>query len=195
MEIWIATNNQKKALEYQKIFSPYDIKVKTLIDLENEINIEETSDTYEGNAILKAQTLADMFDTTWLADDSGFEVDALDKEPGVYSARFLGEKTTYEVKNQYIIDKLKDEKNRKCRFVCVIALCKKNKKPELFRGEVEGLVSFKIEGENGFGYDPIFYYPSLNKTFSQLSESKKNEISHRGLACRKLMNYLNENII
>ncbi len=195
MELWIATQNEHKIKEYKALLEPLGYTVKTLLDLEKIIDIEETGNTFEENAILKAQTLANQYKTTWLADDSGFEVDALDKAPGIFSARFMGEETSYKVKNQAILDQIEHASDRTCRYVCVLAICGADMDPLLFRGETEGAVAFEASGDNGFGYDPIFYYPDFGKTFAQVSDEEKNSVSHRGKACQLLVEYLNENSI
>jgi len=134
-----------------------------------------------------------------LADDSGLEVDAMDKAPGIYSARFLGENTSYDIKNQYILDKLKDVKqeDRSARFVCVIACAMPNGEILTKRATIEGYIGYKITGSNGFGYDPIFWVPEFHNTLAQLSLEQKNRISHRGKALiemrEELRKRLNEN--
>ncbi len=192
MELWIATQNKHKIDEYKSMLEPLGYQIKTLLDLEEVIDIDETGETFEENAVLKAESLSKRFKTTWISDDSGFEVDALDKKPGVYSARYLGYDTSYKVKNQTILDQIEGTDNRSCRFVCVVALAVYGEKTIFFRGETEGRVAEKITGENGFGYDPIFHYPPLNKTFGEVTEKEKNKVSHRAKACQKLMEYLNE---
>ena len=125
-----------------------------------------------------------------ISDDSGLEIDALNKEPGVYSARYLGHDTSYEIKNQNLIERVADQADRTCRFVCAIALARPDKPTEVFEGTVEGTVAFAPSGNKGFGYDPIFFYPPLGKTLAEASEEEKNEVSHRGKAMRLLMEYL-----
>jgi XTP/dITP diphosphohydrolase len=129
-----------------------------------------------------------------LADDSGLEVDYLDKAPGIYSARFLGEDTSYDVKNRYIIDKLADAKDeeRSARFVCAICCAKPDGTSFTTRGTIEGRIGYEIAGENGFGYDPIFYLPEYGKTTAELSPEQKNAISHRGRALTQMKLKLDE---
>jgi XTP/dITP diphosphohydrolase len=129
-----------------------------------------------------------------LADDSGLEVDYLDKAPGIYSARFLGEDTSYDVKNRYIIDKLADAKDeeRSARFVCAICCAKPDGTSFTTRGTIEGQIGYEIAGENGFGYDPIFYLPEYGKTTAELSPEQKNAISHRGRALTQMKLKLDE---
>ena len=134
-------------------------------------------------------TIAKIVNKPVLADDSGLEVDALDKQPGVYSARFLGHDTSYDIKNQYIIDAVKG-KDRGARFVCAMALCRPDQQPILIEEYFDGEIYDKIEGENGFGYDPIFYVPELHKTSAQLTLEEKNQYSHRAKALKKLYTIL-----
>lgn len=191
MEIYIVTGNKHKLQEFKSILEPLGYIVKNIEDINNEIIENGTS--FEENAIIKAKYMSDKYNITCIADDSGFEVDALNKEPGIYSARYLGHDTSYDIKNNSIIKKVKNSTDRTCRFVCVIALVTLNKEVITFKGVVEGKVAYKIEGKNGFGYDPIFYYPPFNATFANVSESMKNSVSHRGQAIRKLVEYLEKN--
>ena len=182
--IWIATNNAHKVEEFQAMLK--DCEVKCLKDLDHKINIIEDGTTFEENALIKARTLFNELHEPVISDDSGLEVDAMDKKPGVYSARFLGEDTSYDIKNQYIIDQV-EGKTRTARYVCVIAYIDENGEEHVYRGECEGLIHDKLEGENGFGYDPIFYYPPFNTTLANVSEEKKNSVSHRGIALEKFL--------
>ena len=144
----------------------------------------QDGDTFEENAIIKAKTIADITGTIVIADDSGLEVDYLDKAPGVYSARYMGEDTPYTVKNNHIIELLKDARGveRSARFVCVIACVMPDGNVITTRGTIEGQIGYEEKGENGFGYDPIFYLPEKGCTTAELSPEDKNEISHRGRA-------------
>ena len=163
-----------------------NIEVLSMKDVLNEeIDIEETGTTFKENALIKASTIAKIVNKPVLADDSGLEVDALDKQPGVYSARFLGHDTSYDIKNQYIIDALKD-KDRTARFVCAMALVIPGQEPIIIEETMEGLINDKIEGENGFGYDPIFYFPPCKMTSAMMSMEEKNKHSHRAKALKKL---------
>ena len=182
--IWIATNNAHKVEEFQAMLK--DCEVKCLKDLDHKINIIEDGTTFEENALIKARTLFNEHMNQLLAMILGLEVDAMDKKPGVYSARFLGEDTSYDIKNQYIIDQV-EGKTRTARYVCVIAYIDENGEEHVYRGECEGLIHDKLEGENGFGYDPIFYYPPFNTTLANVSEEKKNSVSHRGVALEKFL--------
>ena len=189
-EIWIATTNQHKVQEFQAMFQERNIVVKSMLDLEEKFEIEETGTTFEENAIIKAEALSALLQLPVIADDSGFVVDALDGEPGIHSARYLGHDTSYSYKNNVILERMRGITDRSCRFICVIALAKPNQKTRVFTGIIEGEVAHNIAGSQGFGYDPIFYVSELNKNLSQLSEIEKNAISHRGQACELLMEYI-----
>ena len=191
-EIIVASTNQGKIKEIKAMLKDIDIEVLSMKDvLEQELEIEETGTTFKENALIKAQTIANIVNKTVLADDSGLEVDALDKQPGIYSARFLGADTSYNIKNQYIIDALKD-KERTARFVCAMALVIPGQEPILIEETMEGLINDKIEGANGFGYDPIFYFPPCQMTSAMMSMEEKNKYSHRAKALKKLYTILKE---
>ena len=191
-EIVVASTNEGKIKEIKAMLNQINIKVKSLNDVfDHEIDIEENGKTFKENALIKAQTICDMIHIPTLADDSGLEVDALDGAPGIYSARFLGYDTSYDVKNQYIIDAVKG-KERGARFVCAMALCIPDEEPILIEEYFNGEIYDHIEGENGFGYDPIFYVPELKKTSATLTMEEKNQLSHRGKALRKLYEILKE---
>lgn len=191
-ELIVATTNQGKLKEIRKMLKDIDIEVLSMNDVLNQpINIEENGSTFKENAYIKAKTISDLVNKPVLADDSGLEVDALDKQPGIYSARFLGEDTSYDIKNQYIIDALKG-KERTARFVCAMALVIPGQEPILIEETMEGLINDKIEGENGFGYDPIFYFPPCKMTSAMMSMEEKNKHSHRGKALKKLYSILKE---
>ena len=191
-EIIVASTNQGKIKEIKAMLKDIDIEVLSTKDvLEQELEIEETGTTFKENALIKAQTIANIVNKPVLADDSGLEVDALDKQPGIYSARFLGADTSYNIKNQYIIDALKD-KERTARFVCALALVIPGQEPILIEETMEGLINDKIEGANGFGYDPIFYFPPCQMTSAMMSMEEKNKYSHRAKALKKLYTILKE---
>ena len=191
-EIIVASTNQGKIKEIKAMLKDIDIEVLSMKDvLEQELEIEETGTTFKENALIKAQTIANIVNKPVLADDSGLEVDALDKQPGIYSARFLGSDTSYNIKNQYIIDALKD-KERTARFVCALALVIPGQEPILIEETMEGLINDKIEGANGFGYDPIFYFPPCQMTSAMMSMEEKNKYSHRAKALKKLYTILKE---
>ena len=191
-EIIVASTNQGKIKEIKAMLKDIDIEVLSMKDvLEQELEIEETGTTFKENALIKAQTIANIVNKPVLAADSGLEVDALDKQPGIYSARFLGADTSYNIKNQYIIDALKD-KERTARFVCAMALVIPGQEPILIEETMEGLINDKIEGANGFGYDPIFYFPPCQMTSAMMSMEEKNKYSHRAKALKKLYTILKE---
>ena len=191
-EIIVASTNQGKIKEIKAMLKDIDIEVLSMKDvLEQELEIEETGTTFKENALIKAQTIANIVNKPVLADDSGLEVDALDKQPGIYSARFLGADTSYNIKNQYIIDALKD-KERTARFVCAMALVIPGQEPILIEETMEGLINDKIEGANGFGYDPIFYFPPCQMTSAMMSMEEKNKYSHRAKALKKLYTIFTE---
>lgn len=191
-EIIVASTNEGKIKEIRAMLSEIGIDVKSIKDVfEEEIEIEENGQTFQENALIKAQTICEMIDKPTLADDSGLEVDAMDGAPGIYSARFMGHDTSYDIKNQYIIDAVKG-KERGARFVCAMALCIPDEEPILIEEYFDGEVYDHIEGENGFGYDPIFYVPELKKTSAQLSLEEKNQYSHRAKALKKLYQILKE---
>lgn len=192
-EIVVASSNEGKIKEICSMLSDISIEAKSLKDIGQDIEIEETGKTFKENALIKAKTVCDIIHKPVLADDSGLEVKALDGAPGIYSARFLGHDTSYDIKNQYIIDAVKD-KDRTARFVCAMALCIPDEEPIIIEEYFNGEINDCIEGENGFGYDPIFYVPELGQTSAQISPDKKNQISHRGKALRKLYNILKERL-
>ena len=177
-QIMLATANAHKAEEFAAMLKPLGYTVKTLLDLEEDIEIEETGTSFEENALIKARVIHERLGIEVIADDSGLAVNALDGAPGIYSARFMGRDTSYEVKNQYIIDQCKDVNDRGCQFVCAIAYVTADGREYVFTGVVEGLVAEHIEGEGGFGYDPMFYYPPYKTTLANVSEEQKNKVSH-----------------
>lgn len=194
--IIIATSNEGKMDDIRAILKDVEIELVSLKDLGLSPDIEENGVTFEENAIIKAKKVMELTNEVVLADDSGIEVDYLDKAPGVYSARFLGEKTSYTIKNQYIINQLSDvsEEERSARFICAIACAFPNGEVITRRGTIEGYISKEICGSNGFGYDPIFYVPEFKCTTAEMSAEQKNEISHRGKALRAMkaviLNYI-----
>jgi len=191
-EIVIASTNEGKIKEIKAMLNEINIDVKSIKDVfDQDIEIEENGKTFQENALIKAQTICDMIHLPTLADDSGLEVDAMNGEPGIYSARFMGHDTSYDIKNQYIIDAVKG-KERGARFVCAMALCIPNEEPILIEEYFNGEINDKIEGENGFGYDPIFYVPELKKTSASLTLDEKNQYSHRAKALKKLYQILKE---
>ena len=189
-QIMLATANAHKAEEFAAMLKPLGYTVKTLLDLKEAIEIEETGTSFEENALIKVRVIHERLGIEVIADDSGLAVNALDGAPGIYSARFMGRDTSYDVKNQYIIDQCKDVKDRGCQFVCAIAYVTADGREYVFTGVVEGLVAEHIEGEGGFGYDPMFYYPPYKTTLANVSEEQKNKVSHRGRALAKLIAFM-----
>lgn len=191
-QIIFATQNQGKVKEIKKILEDLPVEVLTMGEVGLDMEIEENGITFEENAAIKAETLAKFTDALVLADDSGLEIDCLNKAPGVYSARYLGKDTPYSEKNQIILDKLADvpREERTARFVCVIAAAMKGKETVTTRGTIEGYIGYEARGENGFGYDPIFYVEGTELSTSELTPEVKNEISHRGKALRDMKAYI-----
>ncbi len=183
-KIIFATSNEGKMKEIREILKDLEIELLSLKDAGLDLEIEENGTTFEENAIIKAKYVMELTGEMVLADDSGLEVDYMDKAPGVYSARFLGENTSYDIKNQYIIDQLVTarQEERSARFVCVIAFAVPDSGIMTRRAEIEGVIGKEIVGGNGFGYDPIFFLPEYQCTTAQLSPEQKNAISHRGKA-------------
>ncbi len=186
--ILFATSNEGKMKEVRMILADLGMPVLSLKEAGIQVDIVEDGKSFEENAVIKVKALRPFTDGIILADDSGLEVDALDKRPGIYSARFMGEDTSYEVKNRAIIDAVKDvpEEKRTARFVCVIAASMPDGTILTSRGTIEGRIAHEPAGEEGFGYDPIVYVPELRKTTAELSPMQKNEISHRGKALREM---------
>lgn len=193
LEIVIASNNPHKIKEYEEMFSSYSIKVLSPKELGIDIDPNESGTTFKENSLIKALAFAKCTNKCVLADDSGLSVDALDGFPGIYSARFAKEEGGNKEANLKIIEMLKDKNNRNASFNCVITLVNLNKNPLVFIGKCQGKILEKIEGEEGFGYDPIFYSNEAKTSFGLASEEIKNTYSHRALALKQLLNYLKEN--
>lgn len=192
-KIVFATNNQNKIRELSDILSKQtgfdSFKLYSLNDVNVRLDIEETGSSYEENAMLKAMYVAQKTaGYVVVADDSGLEIEALNNEPGVFSARYMGENVSYEIKNNSLIDRLNrtNTDNREARFVCALAIVFENGTKETVRAEWNGEISDKIVGEDGFGYDPIFYLREYDMTAAQLSTDLKNKLSHRAKAFQKL---------
>ncbi len=184
-KIIVATGNEGKMNEIRQILGKENIVFSSLKDEDlQDVQIIEDGKTFEENAVIKARKISDITGRMVLADDSGLEVDYLDKAPGVYSARYLGEDTPYSVKNNHIIKLLEgvEDEKRTARFVCVIACAFPDGRTITTRGIIEGRVGYEEKGENGFGYDPIFYVPDFGCTTAELSPEEKNKVSHRGKA-------------
>ena len=217
-KIIFATGNKDKMREIREIMADCDVEIYSMKEAGINIDIVEDGDTFEANSTIKAKAISDYIsgkgmseeqkDDSWkavsekykgaivLADDSGLEIDYLNKEPGVYSARYMGEDTPYTVKNNHIIELLKDVEgdDRSARFVCVIACVFPDGRSFTCRGVVEGQIGYSEKGENGFGYDPIFYVPEFGCTTAELSEEQKNAVSHRGKALEKMREILKESV-
>lgn len=193
-EIIVASTNNGKIREIRAMLEDIGIAVKSIKDvLGYNPDIEETGQTFIENAIIKAETVEKMIQKPVLADDSGLVVDALDGQPGIYSSRWMGEDTSYDIKNQKIIDLVNASgKPRTARFVCAMALSVPSEKTITIEETFEGEIYDHIAGENGFGYDPIFYFPPLKKTSAEMSLEEKNEHSHRAKALKKLYKILKE---
>lgn len=183
-KIIFATGNQGKMREIREILGDMDVEIQSMKEAGIELDIVEDGSTFEENAIIKAKAVAEHTDAIVLADDSGLEIDYLGGEPGIYSARYLGEDTSYRIKNQNLIDRLEGvpEAERTARFVCAIAAVMPDGEVITTHGVIEGTIAHEEKGANGFGYDPIFYVPEYHCTTAQLSDEQKNEISHRGKA-------------
>ena len=179
-----ATTNEGKMKEIRMILADLGMEILSLKDLNICVDIEENGETFEENAIIKAKAICELTGEMVLADDSGLEVDYMDKAPGVYSARYLGEDTPYSVKNKTIIDNLKDAKGeeRSARFVCAIAAAFPDGRVLTTQATIEGYIGFEERGTNGFGYDPLLYVPEYDMTTGQMEPEMKNKISHRGKA-------------
>jgi len=190
-DIVIASSNKNKIREFKEMLEPHGYHVLSLSDLDYKIDIEENGTTFKENAIIKAKTISEEYHIMAIADDSGIEIEALDNKPGINSARWLGHDTPYDIKNEKVLELMKDKTNRNCRYVCAIAICEEGKEPIVFEEDVKGLINDKQVGDKGFGYDPIVYYEPLKKTMAEMSDEEKNSISHRGKAVRKLEAWLN----
>lgn len=190
--IIFATQNEKKLVEINAILEGTGLSVISMAEAGIDIDVVEDGSTFEENALKKAKEIMEVSGAVVLADDSGLEVDYMDKAPGIYSARFAGRDTSYVIKNQMIIDKLKDarEDERTARFVCAIAVAFPNGKNHVITETFEGVIAHESSGSHGFGYDPIFFVPEYSMTSADMSKELKNEISHRGKALRKMKDYL-----
>lgn len=188
MKIIIATGNAGKMKEIKSIFNNSEYEVVSMKEEGIVADVDENGATFEENALIKAREIAKLSGHIVLADDSGLEVDALNKEPGIYSARYMGEDTPYSVKNANIIERLTDVEfdKRTARFVCAVAAVYPDGKEYVVRETMEGYIGYEEKGGNGFGYDPIFYLKEFDKTSAEISMEEKNRISHRGKAFRAI---------
>ena len=187
-KIVFATGNKDKMREIREIMQDCDVEILSMKEAGIDPEINEDGATFEENAIIKAKAVAEFTDAIVLADDSGLEIDHLNKEPGVLSARYMGEDTSYTIKNQSLIDRLEgvEKEQRTARFVCAIAAVLPNKEVLVTRQSMEGYIGWEQEGENGFGYDPIFFLDEFGCSSATLSPEQKNAISHRGKALRAM---------
>lgn len=185
-KILFATGNEGKMKEIQLILADLNMPILSLKDANIDIDILEDGKSFQANAIIKAKAVAEISNCIVLADDSGLEVDYLNNEPGIYSARYMGEDTSYTIKNLSIIERLENVpiEERTARFVCEIAAVLPNGVILTSRGTMEGFIGYEERGEKGFGYDPIFYVPEFTCTSAELTIEQKNKISHRGKALR-----------
>lgn len=193
--IVFATGNENKMKEIKMILSDLGMEIVSMKEAGVNADIVEDGSTFEDNAMIKASEIAKYLpNDIILADDSGLEIDYLNKEPGIYSARYMGEDTSYDIKNKALLERMDgvpDEK-RSARFVCAIAAVLPDGTKEVVRGTIEGRIGYEIAGENGFGYDPIFYVPECQCTTAQMDPEMKNRLSHRGNALRLMRKVLKE---
>lgn len=174
------------------MLEPFGYEVKSLLDLDDAIAIEENGATFQENALIKARAIHEKLQIAVVSDDSGLAVNAMNGAPGIYSARFMGEDNGYDVKNQAIIDEVNKHTDRGAQFICAMAYIEQDGSEHVFTGVVEGEIATEIIGEGGFGYDPIFYYPPYQTTLANVSEDQKHKVSHRGRALAQLIAYMEE---
>lgn len=194
MKIVIATGNSGKMREIKSIFNNSGYEIVSMKEEGISADVDENGATFEENALIKARAIAEISGNIVLADDSGLEVDYLNKEPGIYSARYMGEDTPYSIKNANIIERLENVEfeKRTARFVCAVAAVYPDGKELVARETMEGYIGYEEKGANGFGYDPIFYLKEFDKTSAEISMEEKNEISHRGKAFRAIKKMMEE---
>ena len=187
-KIIFATGNKDKMREIREIMADTDVEVLSMKEVGIQVDVDENGSTFDENAVIKAKAIAEYTDAIVLADDSGLEIDYLDKAPGVFSARFMGEDTSYDIKNQALLDKLDGvpKEQRTARFVCAIAAVLPDKRVLITKEAMEGYIGYHSEGENGFGYDPILFLDEFGCSSASLSREQKNKISHRGKALRAM---------
>lgn len=188
--IVVASTNEGKIREFKEMLEPRGYTVRSLADFSDMPEIEENGTTFSENAVIKAKAVTDRYGIMAVSDDSGLEIDAFNREPGVHSARWLGHDTPYTEKNRIILEKMEGIENRTCRYVCAIAITQPDSEPVVFEESVECTIAFEPRGENGFGYDPVMYYPPFGKTMAEMTKDEKNSISHRGKAVRRLEEWL-----
>lgn len=198
MKIIFATGNENKMKEIRQIMDDLGCEILSMKEAGVFVDVEENGETFEENAMIKARAISQVVnDTVVLADDSGLEIDFLNKEPGVRSSRFMGVDTSYEVKNNHILGLLKEVKGkeRSARFVCAIAAVFPNGDEQVLRETIEGEIAKESKGAEGFGYDPIFYVPEFGCTTAELTMEQKNKISHRGKALEKMKEKIKDYIL
>ena len=202
-KIIFATGNENKMVEIRQILSDLGMEILSQKEAGIQAEPEENGTTFEENALIKARAVRSIAagmeenkDAVILADDSGLEIDHLNKEPGIYSARYMGTDTSYDIKNNALLERLEGvpDEERTARFVCAIAAAFPDGTEEVVRGTMEGRIGHEIAGENGFGYDPIFFLPEYGCTSAQLSPEKKNSLSHRGEGLRKMRRIMEERL-
>lgn len=195
--IIFATGNQGKMREIRSIMADLGMPVLSMKEAGISVEIEENGTTFEENALIKVRAVAAATESgsIVLADDSGLEIDALGGEPGIYSARYMGEDTPYSEKNADLIHRLDGvpQEKRTARFVCAIAAVLSDGREFTVRGTIEGIIGYEQRGEGGFGYDPIFYVPEFGKTTAEMSAEEKNKVSHRGKALELMKEVLKGN--
>lgn len=191
-KLLIATNNKGKIIEFQELLDGIPFELVTPSQIGIKLDVEEHGKTYHENAAIKAKAFAEASGLMTLADDSGLEVDALNGEPGLRSSRYAGENASDKERVQFLLNKLQDiaEDKRTARFRCVIAIARPHNSIEYCEGKCEGRITFEPVGDNGFGYDPIFFFPELDKTMAELPSEIKNKISHRAVAAQKAVEFL-----
>jgi XTP/dITP diphosphohydrolase len=196
-KIVFATGNKNKMNEIRMIMSDLNVEISSMKEENIDIDIVEDGKTFEENAMIKAKAIAQELkkrgeNVVVLADDSGLEIDYLNKEPGIYSARYMGEDTSYKIKNANLIKRLENvpDDERTARFVCAIAAVLPDGREFVKRGTIEGRIGYEEKGSNGFGYDPIFYLPEYGMYSAELDPKEKNRISHRGRALEEVKEVL-----
>lgn len=194
MRIIFATGNEGKMREIRMIMADLGLEILSMKEAGLYADVDENGTTFEENAVIKAKGIAALCNDIVLADDSGLEIDALNKEPGVYSARYMGEDTSYHVKNRNLVERLEGvpDEERTARFVCAIAAALPDGRVLETKAAMEGRIGYEERGENGFGYDPIFVLPEYGKTTAELNPEEKNKLSHRGKALRLMKEKLEE---
>ena len=197
-KIIFATGNQDKMREIREILADMDVEVVSMKEAGIHADIVEDGTTFEENAMIKARAIARLLpDDIVMADDSGLEIDYLNKEPGIYSARYMGEHTSYDIKNNNLLDRLKGVpfQLRTARFVCAVAAVFPGGKSTVAYGTMEGRIADHIAGENGFGYDPIFWLDEYGCTSAEILPEEKNRLSHRGKALREVKKQVKEQMV